>query len=165
MVSEMNFFHSFRDEILKCIEKLAKEGKLPEGLALDKITTEPPRDPAHGDIATNAAMILSKPANRNPRELGELIAKELKSLPDVTEVTVAGPGFINLRLAPDFWYKELETIVKKKEEYGSSSIGLGEKINLEYVSTNPTGPMHAGHGRVAAALSHRAVAQRAVPRR
>lgn len=145
----MNFFHSFRDEILKSIEKLVIEGRLPEGLALDKVTTEPPRDTTHGDISTNAAMILSKPADMNPRELGELIAKELESLPYVTEVSVAGPGFINLRLAPDFWYKELKTILKEKEEYGSSSIGLGEKINLEYVSTNPTGPMHAGHGRVA----------------
>ncbi len=145
----MNFFHSFRNEILNSIEKLAKEGRLPEGLTLDKITTEPPRDATHGDISTNAAMILSKPAHMNPRELGELIAKELESLPYVTEVSVAGPGFINLRLTPNFWYKELETILKEKEEYGSSSIGLGEKINLEYVSTNPTGPMHAGHGRVA----------------
>lgn len=148
-VREMNFFHTFREQILKAVEKLVQQGVLPDGLAFDKITTEPPREPSHGDIATNAAMILAKPANKNPRELGELLAKELKPLPYVEDVSVAGPGFINLRLAHDFWYKQLEIILKEKEDYGSSSIGLGEKINLEYVSTNPTGPMHAGHGRVA----------------
>ncbi|EKE09216.1 MAG: hypothetical protein ACD_16C00205G0012 [uncultured bacterium] len=148
MVNEMNFFHTFREEVLKAIEKLVQQRILPEGLELDKITTEPPRDPSHGDIATNAAMILSKAATKKPREVGELIAKELKALPFVTDVFVAGPGFINFRLTPDFWFRELETILKEKEDYGASSIGLGEKINLEYVSTNPTGPMHAGHGRV-----------------
>ncbi|MBS0272008.1 MAG: arginine--tRNA ligase [Proteobacteria bacterium] len=145
----MNFFHTFRDEILKTLQILVKEGSLPEGLDFDKITTEPPRDPSHGDLATNAAMVLAKPAKKNPRDLGQLIAKELETLSFVEEVSVAGPGFINLKLSSDFWYQELKTILKEKEEYGASSIGLGKKINLEYVSANPTGPIHAGHGRVA----------------
>lgn len=149
MVTGMNFFHTFRDQILKGLETLTKKGLLPEGLDFEKITTEPPRDPTHGDLATNAAMVLAKSTNKNPRELGALIGKELETLPYVEEVSVAGPGFINLKLSPEFWYQELITILEKKEEYGSSTIGLGEKINLEYVSANPTGPIHAGHGRVA----------------
>jgi arginyl-tRNA synthetase len=149
MVIDMNFFHIFRDEILKTLETLVQKGSLPEGLEFDKITTEPPRDPIHGDLATNAAMVLAKFANKNPRELGELIGQELKTLPFVVDVSVAGPGFINLKLSPDFWYQELETILKEKENYGTSTLGLGKQINLEYVSANPTGPIHAGHGRVA----------------
>ncbi|OJW47772.1 MAG: arginine--tRNA ligase [Alphaproteobacteria bacterium 41-28] len=145
----MNFFHTFREQISKALETLIKKGLLPDGLDFEKITTEPPRDPAHGDLATNAAMILAKSTQKNPRELGELIGKELENLPYVEEVSVAGPGFINLKLSPEFWYQELITILEKKDEYGASTIGLGEKINLEYVSANPTGPIHAGHGRVA----------------
>ena len=149
MVMWMNFFHAFRDEILKTLEALVQKGFLPEGLEFEKITTEPPRDPSHGDLSTNAAMILANPAKQSPRDLGQLIGKELEGLPFVKEVSVAGPGFINLRLSPEFWYQQLRIILKEKEDYGSSTIGLGEKINLEYVSANPTGPIHAGHGRVA----------------
>jgi arginyl-tRNA synthetase len=149
MVMGMNFFHSFREEILRVLKILEVKGLLPEGLDTDKITTEPPRDPSHGDLATNAAMILSKSAGKNPRELGELIASELKSIPYVESVSIAGPGFINLKLTNEFWYNQLLVILENKLEYGSSTMGLGEKINLEYVSANPTGPIHAGHGRVA----------------
>jgi len=149
MVIGMNFFHTFRDEILKALDGLVKKGLLPEGLEFDKVTTEPPRDISHGDLATNAAMVLAKQANINPRDLAQLIADALKTIPFVEEVSVAGPGFINLRLSPEFWYQQLITILEKKENYGSSTVGLGEKINLEYVSVNPTGPLHAGHGRVA----------------
>lgn len=149
MVSKMNFFHSYRDHIIKVLENLMHKGLLPEGTSFDKVTTEPPRDPSHGDLSTNAAMMLARAANKNPRELAETIAQDLNGLPFVEEVTVAGPGFINLKLSPAFWYQELTTILKEKADYGASTIGLGEKINLEYVSANPTGPMHAGHGRVA----------------
>jgi arginyl-tRNA synthetase len=145
----MNFFHSFREDILAVIQTLIQAGQLPEGIELDKITTEPPRDPSHGDIATNAALILSKPAQKSPRDIAPLIAEHLHSLPSVEEVSVAGPGFINLRLSSQFWYQQLSTILQEKERYGDSNLGLGEKINLEYVSANPTGPIHAGHGRVA----------------
>lgn len=145
----MNFFHHFREEILKTLNTLANEGSLPKDLDFSRVTTEPPKDPTHGDLSTNAAMILAKPTQRNPRELGELIASLLKCLPHVEDVSVAGPGFINLKLSPQFWYVQLHNILDEKEAYGTSNIGLGEKINLEYVSANPTGPMHAGHGRTA----------------
>lgn len=145
----MNFFHSFHDKITGVLENLIQTGALPEGMVLDKIATEPPRDPTHGDLSTNAAMILAGQAHKNPRELGQLIGDKLKALPFVADVSVAGPGFINLKLTPEFWYQELRTILEQKTDYGTSTLGLGEKINLEYVSANPTGPMHAGHGRVA----------------
>lgn len=145
----MNFFNGFREEILKILEELVQNGLLPAGLDYEKITTEPPRDPTHGDLATNAALILAKPAQKNPREIAVLIGEKLKSLAFVEDVSVAGPGFINLKLSPEFWYQQLVTILKEKESYGSSALGLGHKINLEYVSINPTGPMHAGHGQVA----------------
>lgn len=145
----MNFFHSFRNHILKALEDLVQRELLPTGLDFGKVTTEPPRDPTHGDLATNAAMILSREAKKNPRELAEIISGSLSKLPFVEEVSVAGPGFINIQLSSEFWYHQLVTILEKKTEYGASSIGLGEKINLEYVSANPTGPLHAGHGRVA----------------
>lgn len=146
---EMNFFHTFHNNLLQVLGNLVQKGILPEGEAFEKITTEPPRDPSHGDLATNAAMILARLAHKNPRELGQLIGEELKAIPFVEEVSVAGPGFINIKLSPAFWHQELQIILDKKTGYGSSSIGLGEKINLEYVSVNPTGPMHAGHGRIA----------------
>lgn len=145
----MNFFHSFHHKIIEVLESLVQKGVLPEGMTFDRIATEPPRDATHGDLATNAAMILAGQANKNPRELGQLIADQLKTLPMVEAVFVAGPGFINIKLSPKFWYQQLLTILEEKTNYGSSSMGLGEKINLEYVSANPTGPMHAGHGRVA----------------
>jgi len=145
----MNFFHSFRDKIVEALELLVQRRLLSDGLTFEKITTEPPRDPTHGDLSTNAAMIVASLANKNPRELAQLIGEELKKLPFVEDVSVAGPGFINIKLSSEFWYQQLLTILEEKTDYGASSIGLGEKINLEYVSANPTGPMHAGHGRVA----------------
>ncbi len=145
----MNFFHSFQNEISKALDGIVQKGLLPANLDLTKVTTEPPRDPTHGDVATNAALVLAKPAQKNPRELALLIAENLKSIPFVVDVSVAGPGFINLTLSPDFWHQQLLILLTKKEDYASSTLGLGEKINLEYVSANPTGPIHAGHGRVA----------------
>lgn len=145
----MNFFHSFRNHILQALEGLVQKDLLPQGLDFGKVTTEPPRDPSHGDLSTNAAMVLAKEAKKNPRELAQLLSEELKSIPFVEEVSVAGPGFINLKLSAEFWYQQLMTILEERTNYGTSSLGLGEKINLEYVSANPTGPLHAGHGRVA----------------
>ena len=145
----MNFFHHFRDEILKALEGLVQAGELPAGLDFEAVTTEPPRDPSHGDLATNAALVLSKVARKNPQELARLIVDKLQSLESVETVSVAGPGFINIKLVPTFWYHQLTTILEKGEGYGASTLGLGQKINLEYVSANPTGPIHAGHGRVA----------------
>jgi arginyl-tRNA synthetase len=126
---------------------MAAEGKLPPGLDLGRVTVEPPRDPAHGDLATNAAMVLAKAAGTNPRALAEAIKPKLEALPPVTSVEIAGPGFINLRLTPDAWRDELKTILREGDEYGLSKIGNNERVNVEYVSANPTGPLHMGHCR------------------
>jgi arginyl-tRNA synthetase len=129
------------------LDDLVSEGSLPQGIERRNVTVEPPRDPSHGDFATNAAMVLAKAAGTNPRALAEAIKPKLEALPPVTSVEVAGPGFINLRLAPDAWRDELRTILREGEEYGLSKIGANERVNVEYVSANPTGPLHMGHCR------------------
>jgi arginyl-tRNA synthetase len=129
------------------LDDLVAEGVLPADLERKNVTVEPPRDPAHGDLATNAAMVLAKAAKTNPRALAELIKPKLEALPPVTAVEIAGPGFINLRLTPDAWRDELRTILREREEYGLCTIGKDERVNVEYVSANPTGPLHMGHCR------------------
>ncbi|HYX46800.1 MAG TPA: arginine--tRNA ligase, partial [Sphingomicrobium sp.] len=129
------------------LDDLVAEAVLPADLDRKNVTVEPPRDAAHGDLATNAAMVLAKPAGTNPRSLAELIKPKLEALPPVTSVEIAGPGFINLRLTPDAWRDELRTIVREGEEYGVCAIGDNERVNVEYVSANPTGPLHMGHCR------------------
>ena len=132
------------DEVLDALES---EGSLPSGLNRKPVAVEPPRDASHGDLATNAAMVLAKGAATNPRALAALIAPKLEALPDVTEVSVAGPGFINLRLSDAAWRRELATVLGEGERYGLTDVGKGERVNVEYVSANPTGPMHMGHCR------------------
>ena len=129
------------------LNDLADEGALPAGLDRRNVAVEPPRDPAHGDLATNAAMVLAKAAGTNPRALAALIAPKLEAMPAVTSVEVAGPGFINLRLQQKSWRDELRTILREGDTYGVSTIGKNERVNVEYVSANPTGPMHMGHCR------------------
>ena len=129
------------------LDELVAEGALPAELDRKNVTVEPPRDPSHGDLATNAAMVLSKAAKSNPRALAEAIKPKLEALPAVTSVDIAGPGFINLRLSSDAWRDELRTIIRKGDEYGLSTIGNNERVNVEYVSANPTGPLHMGHCR------------------
>ena len=129
------------------LDDLVSEGLLPADLDRGNVTVEPPRDAAHGDVATNAAMVLAKGAGTNPRALAELIKPKLEALPPVTAVEIAGPGFINLRLALDAWRDELRTILREGEEYGLCTVGNNERVNLEYVSANPTGPLHMGHCR------------------
>ena len=129
------------------LDDLVADGALPAALDRRNVTVEPPRDPAHGDLATNAAMVLAKAAKTNPRALAETIRPKLEALPPVTSVDVAGPGFINLRLAPDAWRDELRTILSEGEKYGLSTVGANERVNVEYVSANPTGPLHMGHCR------------------
>ena len=114
---------------------------------LSRIVVEPPRDPTHGDMATNVAMVLAKDAGKNPRELADKIAAALRADDLITKVDVAGPGFINLTLKPQVWGEELRAVLAAGGDYGRSDIGQGEKVNVEYVSANPTGPMHVGHGR------------------
>jgi arginyl-tRNA synthetase len=129
------------------LDELVSEGALPQGMERRNVTVEPPRDPAHGDLATNAAMVLAKPAGTNPRALAEAIRPKLEALPPVISVEVAGPGFINIRLQQDAWRDELRTILREAEEYGLSKVGADERVNVEYVSANPTGPLHMGHCR------------------
>jgi arginyl-tRNA synthetase len=129
------------------LDDLVAEGGLPADLDRKNVTVEPPRDPAHGDLATNAAMVLAKAAKTNPRALAEAIKPKLEALPPVTSVEIAGPGFINLRLTPDAWRDELRTILRVGEEYGLCTVGKDERVNVEYVSANPTGPLHVGHCR------------------
>ena len=129
------------------LDDLVAEGTLPADLDRRNVTVEPPRDPSHGDLATNAAMVLAKTAKTNPRALAEAIKPKLEAMPPVTSVEIAGPGFINLRLAQDAWRDELRTILNQGDEYGLSTIGKNERVNVEYVSANPTGPLHMGHCR------------------
>jgi arginyl-tRNA synthetase len=129
------------------LDDLVAEGVLPADLDRSNVTVEPPRDASHGDLATNAAMVLAKPAGTNPRSLAELIKPKLQAIPPVTSAEIAGPGFINLRLKPDAWRDELRTILREGEEYGLCTVGENERVNIEYVSANPTGPLHMGHCR------------------
>jgi arginyl-tRNA synthetase len=143
----MNLFTAFQNDIDAIIKDLIKAGALPEGLEVSRITVEPPRDASNGDISTNAAMVLAKPAGMKPRDIAELIAPRLGALPGVTKVDIAGPGFINAGLSNDFWHARLADILKSGTDYGSSEMGKGIKINVEYVSANPTGPLHVAHAR------------------
>src|SRR6478752_326787 len=137
--------HLFAD-ILARVQQ-ATAAVLGSGADVSRIVVEPPRDPTHGDMATNAAMVLAKEAGKKPRELAESIAAKLRGDDKVTSVDTAGPGFINLTLKPNVWVEELRLVLAAGSNYGRSEIGRGEKVNVESVSANPTGPMHVGHGR------------------
>jgi arginyl-tRNA synthetase len=129
------------------LDELQSEGVLPSELNRRAVAVEPPRDASHGDLATNAAMVLAKGAGTNPRELASRIAPKLEALPNVMGVEIAGPGFINIRLSPEAWRNELKSILAEGENYGLSRIGNNQRVNVEFVSANPTGPMHMGHCR------------------
>ena len=137
---------AFVGHVSAALDALERAGTLPAGLKRAAVTVEPPRDPTHGDLSTNAAMVLAKPAGMKPRELAEKLVAELSSLPDVTGAEIAGPGFINLRLSGATWIGELRAIAAQGADYGRSASG-GSVVNIEYVSANPTGPMHMGHCR------------------
>ena len=140
-------YASFADRIGAILDELQAGGQLAAGLDRRNVTVEPPRDPAHGDLATNAAMVLAKPAGMNPRALAELIVPKLAGLPEIASAEVAGPGFINVRLVEQSWRDELARILSLAGDYGRSAAGKGQRVNVEYVSANPTGPMHMGHCR------------------
>ncbi|ATE66630.1 arginine--tRNA ligase [Rhizorhabdus dicambivorans] len=140
-------YASFADRIGTILDDLQAGGQLPAGIERRNVTVEPPRDPAHGDLATNAAMVLAKPAGMNPRALAELIVPKLAALPEIASAEIAGPGFINVRLTEQSWRDELGRVLSTGADYGRSAIGRGQRVNVEYVSANPTGPMHMGHCR------------------
>ncbi|MFM9828286.1 MAG: arginine--tRNA ligase [Sphingomonas sp.] len=143
----MTLYPRFAAHIDAALDALVASGALPAALDRRNVTVEPPRDVTHGDLATNAAMVLAKPAATNPRALAELIAAQLRALPEVAAVSVAGPGFINLSLTDDCWRTELAAIAEGGADYGRSAPGSRPTVNVEYVSANPTGPMHMGHCR------------------
>src|ERR1700732_4974824 len=142
-----NIFADILGSVRRANDELIAAGILPAAIDQSRVTVEPPRDPTHGDIATNAAMVLAKDAGRKPRELAEAIAERLRADALVAKVDVAGPGFINLTLKPAAWIAALRGAVPLSAQYGVSDIGGGVPVNVEYVSANPTGPMHVGHGR------------------
>jgi arginyl-tRNA synthetase len=143
----LTLYARFAAHIDAVLNELEGEGQLAPGVDRKVVAVEPPRDPSHGDLATNAAMVLAKRAGTNPRALAALIAPKLAALDEVESADVAGPGFINIRLLPSVWREELRAILSQGSEYGRSVMGEGSRINVEYVSANPTGPMHMGHCR------------------
>jgi arginyl-tRNA synthetase len=160
----LSVFKQFQGAVATAIEALQRAGKLPEGLDLARVAVEPPREAAHGDLACNVGMVLAKPTRLKPRDIATLVGEQLVATPDlrVTSFTVEGPGFLNLRLADAVWHGVLRAVLDAGTSFGDSTIGNGAKVNVEYVSANPTGPMHIGHGRgavfgdVLAALLHKA---------
>lgn len=143
----MNIYAHFEHEIRNIIQGLTADKTLPDGLDASRITCEAPRDPSHGDLATNAAMVLAKPAGMKPRDLAEAIAGKLAKVVGISSVDIAGPGFINMRLDPSQWQDRIDDILTQGSSWGKSTIGYGKTVNVEYVSANPTGPLHAAHAR------------------
>lgn len=143
----MNIFADFNARIVKAVEALDLTDKDGGTLDLSRIAVEPPRDASHGDLATNAAMVLAKPTGQNPRALAERLTEVLRADADIASADVAGPGFVNLRLKDGFWQAHLTALLGEGRDYGRSKVGGGRKANVEYVSANPTGPMHVGHCR------------------
>ncbi len=143
----MNLFSDIRALVIEALGQMTGAGQLPAGLDMTSVAVEPPRDAAHGDMATNAAMVLAKPAGLNPRAIAEALAARLAADPRITMAEVAGPGFLNLRLAPAAWQAILRGALTGGRNFGRSDMGQGQKVNVEFVSANPTGPMHVGHTR------------------
>ncbi len=140
-------FETYTAAVHAALDALEAAGTIPAGLDRKAVALEPPRDPSHGDLATNAAMVLAKPAGKPPRAIAEPLAAELAKASGVASVEVAGPGFINIRLDPAVWISELNAILAAGGDYGRTGLGTGVHVNVEYVSANPTGPMHMGHCR------------------
>ena len=143
----MNLFAEFEVRIKAALEAIDIVKEKRDSVDFSRVTIEPPRDSSHGDVATNAAMVLAKPLGTNPRALADIIAEKLKEDADIIEVTVAGPGFINIRLSLPYWQNLLAGMIRAGTDYGRSTAGAGKKVNVEFVSANPTGPMHVGHCR------------------
>jgi arginyl-tRNA synthetase len=143
----MNLFTDILGAVRAALAETEASGGLPPGLDLSAVSVEPPRDPAHGDMATNAAMVLAKPSGSEPRAIAEALAERLRADPRIASAEVAGPGFLNLRLAPDLWRSVVKAALEEGAGYGRSAMGAGRKVNVEFVSANPTGPMHVGHAR------------------
>ncbi|MBW7055482.1 arginine--tRNA ligase [Paracoccus bogoriensis] len=142
----MNLFNDIRAIVIEALNAMAEAGELPQGLDLSNVAVEPPRDPAHGDMATNAAMVLARSAAMKPRDIADRLAARLTD-PRISAAEVAGPGFLNLRLAPVVWHDVVRAALRQGVDFGRSDMGAGLRVNVEFVSANPTGPMHVGHVR------------------
>ena len=143
----MNLFSELRALVVDCLDGLVAEGRLPADLGYDNVAVEPPRDAAHGDMATNAAMVLAKAAKMKPRDIADALADKLAADARIISAEVAGPGFLNLRLAPGLWQDIVRAALGSGTDFGRSDMGANAKVNVEFVSANPTGPMHVGHTR------------------
>ncbi|MBC57905.1 MAG: arginine--tRNA ligase [Confluentimicrobium sp.] len=143
----MNLFTELRALVIDSLNAMVAEGALPGGLDFANVAVEPPRDAAHGDMATNAAMVLAKPAKMKPRDIAEALAARLAADARITTAEVAGPGFLNLRLAAPVWQGVVGAALAEGVAFGRSVMGQGQKVNVEFVSANPTGPLHVGHTR------------------
>lgn len=143
----MNLFTDIRTLVVSKLDEMVAEGSLPEGLDYGNVAVEPPRDPLHGDMATNAAMVLAKPAKAKPRDIADVLAAKLTADARVATAEVAGPGFLNMRLDPAIWQGVVSAVLGGGTDYGRSEMGGNKKVNVEYVSANPTGPLHVGHTR------------------
>jgi arginyl-tRNA synthetase len=143
----MNVIALLHGRMIDALQALQDEGVLPPGLAFDNVEVSPPREASHGDLACNAALVLAKPAKMRPREIADKLAERLQSDPDIETVEVAGPGFLNMSFVSGFWHRVVTAVLKEGAAYGRANLGLGEKVDVEFVSANPTGPMHVGHGR------------------
>ena len=143
----MDLFFKVRQYVLDELDSMVAAGELPSNLDTSGVTVEPPRDPLHGDMATNAAMVLAKAAKKNPREIAEKLAKRLASLDIVDSSEVAGPGFLNLRINVNVWQSIFNKVLELGNSYGRTGLGNNSRVNVEFVSANPTGPLHVGHTR------------------
>ena len=143
----MNLFKDFEKRVRSALETLDQIQQNQGSVNLDRVTVEPPRDASHGDVATNAALVLAKAVGTNPRDFAAAVSQVLEQDPDIESVSVAGPGFINMKLSAAYWQRTLSQMINTGERFGRSDIGAGRKINVEYVSANPTGPLHVGHCR------------------
>ena len=143
----MDLFYTVRQHVLNELESMVAAGELPSGLDMTSVAVEPPRDPLHGDMATNAAMVLSKSAKKNPREIAEKLANRLYNVDIIENSQVAGPGFLNLRISTKAWQSILNKILELGSDYGRTGLGKNLRVNVEFVSANPTGPLHVGHTR------------------
>jgi arginyl-tRNA synthetase len=145
--ASMNVHALVHARIVSALEALQHNGALPAGLDFANVEVSPPREAAHGDLASNAALVLARAAKMKPRDIAERLAEKLRAQPDIETVEVAGAGFLNMRFAPSFWQAVVTAILKQGAAYGRIDFGHGERVNVEYVSANPTGPMHVGHCR------------------
>ena len=155
-MSDLDIFSRFSEYVISNIHQLIADGILntDRPLNTDRLVVELPRAESHGDLACNAAMVLAKQFDMKPRELAAVLAEKIRQLDDVAAIDIAGPGFINIILKSGIWQKELTAILKADFEYGRSALGDGQAVNIEFVSANPTGPLHAAHGRGAILEMH-----------